>query len=178
MHAGQPNKTLLGQLRRTKMAYYENQFRVNVEFLRSSQPRVGRVIRLNHKGDLIPPQLQGRLSPDIWAAFMNDVTQLAAKHPYTQSPSGGQVCNWAACFALGSILGFFCVDPDGGDYGTWTSEVNQLLQRFAPAFGQAGCGLSLQRNRREYYIQIDLDPNFAMGQPFAQVPPAGKAAHF
>jgi hypothetical protein len=47
-------------------AFQESQFRCNLEFLRSSKPGIGRVIRFNHGPDAVPPQLQGRLSLEAW----------------------------------------------------------------------------------------------------------------
>jgi hypothetical protein len=55
--------------------------------------------------------------------------------------------------------------PDGGDYDQWLGEVNQLIARHQAAFGSAGCHLSLQRAQQSYWIQIDVDPSMAVGQP-------------
>ena len=47
----------------------------------------------------------------------------------------------------GSVLGFCCVNPDGGDYGQWTQLVNQALDKWRVPFSQRGCLLSLQNHR-------------------------------
>lgn len=43
--------------------------------------------------------------------------------------------------------------PAAGDYGVWTAEAQQLVERWAPGFAQAGCTLSLQRTR-DFWLQI------------------------
>lgn len=55
--------------------------------------------------------------------------------------------------------------PDGGDYDQWLGEVNQLIARHQAAFSAAGCHLSLQRAQQSYWLQIDVDPSMAVGQP-------------
>jgi hypothetical protein len=73
-----------------------------------------------------------------------------------------QVCSGPA----GAVVGLFCVNPDGGDYGVWTAEAQQLVGKWAPAFGQAGCGLSLQRTR--YYPDVFLRvPSHALAASYA-----------
>ena len=49
--------------------------------------------------------------------------------------------------SAGSVLGFCCVNPDGGDYGQWTQLVNQALDKWRSPFSQRGCLLSLQNHR-------------------------------
>jgi hypothetical protein len=51
-------------------------------------------------------------------------------------------------------VGFCCVYPDAGDYGQWTAEAQALVHRFAPAFGQAGCGISLQHTRSVRTVRV------------------------
>lgn len=92
----------------------ENQFRANIEFLRSTSGR-SRIIKLNHRPDVVPPQLAFRLHPAFWAAFMADVGQLSLHHPYSQSPKAKDMCTWAACFGLGAVVGLFCISPDAGE---------------------------------------------------------------
>ena len=45
------------------------------------------------------------------------------------------------------MLGFCCVNPDGGDYGQWTQLVHQALDKWRRPFSQRGCLLSLQNHR-------------------------------
>lgn len=154
----------------------ESSLRVNVEFLRAAgRGRTGRVIRFNHSPDIIPGQLQGRLSPGDWSLFMADVDTLAKHHPYVQRPSAKQVGVWAACFAIGAAVGLCVVDPDAGDYVAWEAEAQAVLVKHAEMFERAGCKLSLQR-RRDYYIEIDIDPTKAPAVPIAvgSPPPGGK----
>lgn len=49
--------------------------------------------------------------------------------------------------SAGSVLGFCCVNPDGGDYEQWTQLVNQALDKWRGPFSQRGCLLSLQNHR-------------------------------
>lgn len=159
-------------------AFQENSLRVNVEFLRSSQARVGRVIRFNHTPEIVPPQLQGRLHPDEWRAFMADLDTLAKHHPYVQTPGAKDYGKWAACFAIGAVVGLFCVNGDAGDYGQWQSEAQGVVQRHQAMFQQAGCALSLQRGR-EFWMQIDVDPNKAPAVPVAAgAPPPVAGGNF
>lgn len=92
-----------------------------------------------------PPQLAHM--QNLWGAFMTDCQHLATQHPYSQTPSAGQVGQWASCFCIGAVLGLFCINPDGGDYGAWEAAANEVLRRYGGAFQQAGCFLSLQRTR-------------------------------
>ena len=154
----------------------ESSLRVNVEFLRAAgKGRTGRVIRFNHSPDIIPGQLQGRLSPGDWSLFMADVDTLAKHHPYVQKPSAKQVGVWAACFAIGAAVGLCVVDPDAGDYGVWQTEVEAVIAKHKEMFDRAGCQVTLQR-RRDYWIQIDLDPTKGPLVPVAvgPAPPPGK----
>jgi hypothetical protein len=65
------------------------------------------------------------------------------------------------------VVGLFCVNPDAGDYGAWEAEANQVVQRHAAAFADAGCSLGLRKGR-DYWMQIDIDPSIMIA------PPAGK----
>lgn len=153
-------------------AFRETSQRVNIEFLRASQPRVGRVIRFNHSPEIVPSQLLGRLAPLDWRAFMADVDILAKHHPYVQKPGAQQAAGWAACFAIGSVVGLFCVNPDAGDYGGWSQEVHGVLNKHQQVFEQAGCNVSLQGGR-DHWIQIDVDPFKAPAVPVASgMPPS------
>ena len=156
-------------------AFLENSLRVNIEFLRASGGRSGRVIRFNHTPDIVPGQLQGRVSPEDWRAFMTDVDVLAKHHPYVGKPGAKQVCGWAACFAIGAAVGLYSVNPDAGDYGVWQEEVQAAIAKHQPMFQAAGCSASLQR-KQEYFIQIDVDPSKAPAVPVAVgvPPPQGK----
>ena len=104
---------------------------------------------------------------------MADVDALAKIHPYIQKPNAKQVGKWAACFAIGAVVGLCIVDPDAGDYNVWEEQVRGVLSKHQGLFQKAGCVLSLVR-RRDYWIQIDIDPTVppvfvAIGNP----PPAG-----
>lgn len=148
------------------MAHLENQYRVIVEFLRASGPH-GRIIRLNHAPNALPPQLAGRLHPGFWQSFLEDAGQLSLRHPYSAKPKAKDYCSWAACFGLGAVVGLFCINPDAGDYGVWEAECRDFCNRWAPGFAQAGCALTLQRHR-DYYLQLDINPNVPIGpQPAA-----------
>lgn len=106
---------------------------------------------------------------------MSDVDALAKTHPYIQKPNAKQVGMWAACFAIGAVVGLCIVEPDAGDYNVWEEEVRAVISKHQVPFQNGGCMLSLVR-RRDYWIQIDIDPSrvsaipVVMGKP----PPAGK----
>jgi hypothetical protein len=156
-------------------AFRETTQRVNIEFLRASASGAGRIIRFNHSPEIVPPQLIGRLSHLDWRAFMADVDLLAKHHPYVQKPGAKQAAGWAACFAIGSVVGLFCVNPDAGDYGGWSQEVHAVLNKHRHTFEQAGCSLSLQGGR-DHWIQIDIDPLKVPSMPVPSVmPPTGVA---
>ena len=155
-------------------ALMENSLRVNVEFMRSSG-QGGRLIRFNHTPDIVPGQLQGRVSPQDWHAFMMDADALAKSHPYVGKPGAKKICGWAACFAIGSVVGLMRVDPDGGDYSVWYQEAAAVVAKHQPMFEKAGCMVSLQ-NRRDQWLQIDIDPNRSPFMPvvgYGVPPPAG-----
>jgi hypothetical protein len=156
-------------------AFQETSLRVNIEFLRASAGRAGRIIRFNHTPDIVPGQLQGRITPGDWSAFMSDIDGLAKSHPYIQKPNAKQVGMWAACFAIGAVVGLCVVDPDAGDYNVWEAEVRTVIDKHQPLFQGAGCNLSLVR-RRDYWIQIDIDPAAGPAIPVAMgvPPPPGK----
>lgn len=134
---------------------YQNAMRVNVEFLKSSKGFGTRIIKLNYGPQAVPPQLYGRIDPNMWAAFINECSGLAQHHPYVVKPSGKQVGSWALCFSIAAVIGCAAINPDGGDYMQWTAAVAQMLDRWRPAFRQAGIELSLQQTR-EYWIQLDV----------------------
>jgi hypothetical protein len=81
----------------------ENQFKVVVEFLKGNQGSK-RIITLKHSPAQLPPQLQGRVDPQAWSAFMQDVQQVAQTHPYVVAPSAGRVCGWLG----GAVMGECC----------------------------------------------------------------------
>jgi hypothetical protein len=103
---------------------------------------------------------------------MADIDTLAKHHPYVQPPTAKHYGKWAACFAVGAVVGLFCVDPDAGSYADWTAEAAGVLAAHQPAFNAHCCTLSLQALRRgEYYVQIDINPDAKPVQapsPFAQ----------
>ncbi|KAI3438979.1 hypothetical protein D9Q98_001393 [Chlorella vulgaris] len=148
------------------MAYQQTEFRVCVEFLRSSKPGSGRIIRLNYSPDGVPPQLVNRIHPAFWSAFMTEAGQLSLRHPYVATPQGKHYLNWASCFAIGAVVGLFCISPDAGDYGLWNEQCRQFIQRWSAPWQQAGCTLSLQRHR-DFWLQIDIEPSPPPAQPFA-----------
>lgn len=71
-----------------------------LEFLKSNQG-AKRVITMKHNGQALPPQLAGRITPQAWAAFMQEVYYLADHHPYVIKPSAGRMAGWAGSFLLG-----------------------------------------------------------------------------
>lgn len=73
--------------------WQEDQFKVVVEFLKSSAG-AKRTIQLKHAAALVPSQLQGRISPQVWQAFMADIEQVGADT---------QRCSAACCCCGGSI---------------------------------------------------------------------------
>lgn len=84
---------------------------------------------------------------ETWRAFMTDVEALANRHPYVIKPGAGRAAGWAGCLAVGAVLGFCCINPDGGDYSVWIPEVQQVLERWRPTFQQRGCALSFVHQR-------------------------------
>lgn len=145
--------------------WQEDQYKVVVEFLKSSAGSKGRTIQLKHSAAVVPPQLAGRLSPQVWHAFMADIEQAAQQHPYVVKPSAGRVGSWVACGALGAIIGCCAINPDGGDYGVWLPQVQSIIDRHQPAFAASGCQLSLQRAQQSHWVQVDVNPAMAVGQP-------------
>lgn len=140
-----------------------------IEFQRSSQG-ASRHIALKHNAQMLPPQLAGRVSPQDWQRFMGEVQQLAEQHPYVVRPSAGKMCGWLGGAVMGAVLGFCCIDPDGGDYGVWVPQVEQCIARWQPVFNHGGAALSLKRAQSSYWIQVDIDPNVVA----AGVPVGGK----
>jgi hypothetical protein len=55
--------------------WHESPYKVVVEFLKSSSD-AKRTIQLKHSAAVAPPQLQGRISPHVWQAFMTDIEQV------------------------------------------------------------------------------------------------------
>lgn len=82
--------------------WQEDQFKVVVEFLKSSAG-AKRTIQLKHSAAVVPPQLQGRISPQVWQAFMADIEQVG----------NTQRCS-AACCCGGSIGLHDCVSSRAG----------------------------------------------------------------
>lgn len=144
----------------------ENPHKVVVEFLKTGSGAT-RLIKLKHSAAVVPPQLNGRMPPHVWQAFMADIEQAAQQHPYVVKPSAGRVGSWVACGALMSVVGFCCINPDGGDYNVWLPQIQSIIDRHHPAFAACGCQLSLQRAQQSYWVQIDINPNMAVGQPAA-----------
>jgi hypothetical protein len=95
-----------------------------------------------------------------WKSFYDEVQLLAAHHPYVEKPGAGKCAKWAACFCLASVVGFCCIDPDGGDPHAWNAEAAQLVRKYEKSFRSAGCNLSFFYQRRNTWFQIDLDPNY------------------
>lgn len=137
------------------MTHYQTVNTCNVEFLKSSEGMGTRIIKLNYSEQAVPPQLLGRIDNNAWAAFMREVHVLAARHPYVIPPSTKQMGRWAACFGFGSVVGCFCINPDGGSYPQWYGEVNSMLELWRPLFTSANCTISL-KTERCCYIQIDI----------------------
>lgn len=156
-------------------ALYETSVRVVVEFQRSSETGVGRVIRFNHSPQVLPTQLKGRISQETWASFMSDIDVLAKDHPYVQKPELKHYGAWGACFALGSVIGVCCVNPDAGNYDDWEQEAHQVIQRHQKKMKLGGCQLSLQKGR-DYWVQIDIDPSAPFVEVDGQEPPTSNDA--
>lgn len=53
----------------------EDPHKVVVEFLKSASG-AKRFIQLKHSAAVVPPQLQGRISPQVWQYFMADIEQV------------------------------------------------------------------------------------------------------
>lgn len=53
----------------------EGPYKVVVEFLKSGSG-AKRTIQLKHSAAVVPPQLQGRITPQAWQAFMTDIEQV------------------------------------------------------------------------------------------------------
>jgi hypothetical protein len=101
--------------------WQETALRVVVEFKKSNDG-VHRRINLTHRPETgLPPQLQGRIDPATWAAFIGEVQGVALTHPYTQRQTAGQMCGNLAgllsceckglLFLQGSGLGFQRCSP-------------------------------------------------------------------
>jgi hypothetical protein len=155
----------------------ENQYKVVVEFKRSNES--GRAIKLAHSPAVLPPQLYGRVAPEVWGSFMNDVQMLAATHPYVVRPSAGRVGSWLGGAVMGAVVGFCMINPDGGDYGEWLPQLQQVIHRHQPAFAAGGCSLDMRDVHGNFWIQLDIDPTrMAVGMPApyqsGAMPEAGK----
>lgn len=136
----------------------ETSVRVVIEFAKSSDPKVGRVIRFNHSPETVPYQLKGRVAASTWENIMSDVDLLAKEHPYVQRPGAKDVGGWALCAAIGSVMGVCCMNPDAGDYGEWINNVHRVIARYQRALEQGGCQMRLEKGIN-YWLQIDVDPN-------------------
>lgn len=53
----------------------ENPHKVVVEFLKTGSGAT-RLIKLKHSAAVVPPQLNGRMPPHVWQAFMADIEQV------------------------------------------------------------------------------------------------------
>lgn len=51
----------------------------------------------------------------------------------------------------------------------WAVQVQALIDRHQPAFAAGGCQLSLQRAQHSHWVQIDVNPHMAVGQPGGDV---------
>lgn len=140
------------------MSNMETSLRVVIEFQRSSEPGVGRVIRFNHNPDILPYQLKGRLSSATWESMMRDMDLLAKEHPYVQRPGAKEVGQWGLCALLGSVVGVCCMNPDAGNYEEWRGDVERVIARYSRELQQSGCVMALEK-RLDYFICIDVDPN-------------------
>jgi hypothetical protein len=85
---------------------------VVVEFQKGNER--GRTIKLKHSPAVLPPQLHGRVAHEAWAALVNDCLMLAKTHPYVARPGAGRVASWAGGMLMGAVVGFCCINPDGG----------------------------------------------------------------
>jgi hypothetical protein len=56
------------------------------------------------------------------------------------------------------LCGFLAIPPPA-------LQVQALIDRHQPAFAAGGCHLSLQRAQHSHWVQIDVNPNMAVGQP-------------
>lgn len=139
----------------------ETSVRVVIEFQRSSEPGVGRVIRFNHSAAHMPYQLKGRLSTGTWESIMSDMDLLAKEHPYVARPTAKDVGAWGLCALMGSVVGVCCMNPDAGNYDDWVEDVGRVVARYHRELEQGGCVMALERNVN-YWIRIDIDPNVPM----------------
>lgn len=57
--------------------WHEGPHKVVVEFLKSGSG-AKRLIQLKHSAAVLPPQLQGRIPPHVWQAFMTDIEQVGS----------------------------------------------------------------------------------------------------
>eukprot|EP00877_Chromochloris_zofingiensis_P007615 jgi/Chrzof1/3106/Cz12g12070.t1 len=146
----------------------ETATKVVVEFIRSNRG-AQRVINLKHNAAVVPPQLQERISTSDWQCFMGDIQQLADIHPYVVQPSAGRIGGWVGSAIVGAIVGLFCFNPDGGDLNVWLPQVEQCIARHQPSFAAGGAHLSLQRAQMSYWVQIDINPQVAVGHPVTGV---------
>ncbi|GLC44501.1 hypothetical protein PLESTB_000066500 [Pleodorina starrii] len=145
--------------------WQETQFRVVVEF-KKTNTGAHRDIILTHNAQTLPPQLLGRVTPEVWAVFMTDLAQLAYNHPYKSMPSAEYCCDWIANFLCCLVMGFGCFSGDSGDYGAWLAELEAVLQRHRPAFAAGGATLSIGQVHGSYWAQVDVDPRvMAVGAP-------------
>ncbi|KAI8468034.1 MAG: hypothetical protein J3K34DRAFT_523242 [Monoraphidium minutum] len=149
----------------------ENPYKVVVEFQRSSAGVGNRTIKLRHSPNVVPLQLQGRISPTTWQMFMQEVQRLAECHPYVVSPSAKRVGGWVGAAALGAVVGLCCFNPDGGEYSEWVPQAEALVSEYGAPFAAGGAALSLKRAQHSYWIQIDVNPAMAVGQPVPAAAP-------
>ncbi|PNW72374.1 hypothetical protein CHLRE_16g673505v5 [Chlamydomonas reinhardtii] len=154
--------------------WQETQYRVVVEFKKGGSG-VKREITMDHRPDVLPPQLHGRVTPQEWSVFMTEVAQLVYSHPYTQAPSAEYCCNFAANMACLLAIGFGCFQGDSGNYGPWLAQLQQILDRHAAAFAAGGASLRINHVHGSYWVEINVDPTFmAVGAPV----PAGVPVYY
>jgi hypothetical protein len=67
--------------------------------------------------------------------------QAAQEHPYVVKPSAGRMGSWVACGALAAVVGFCCINPDGGDYGVWIPQVSGRAVTLHCLVLSANCGI-------------------------------------
>ncbi|GIL53907.1 hypothetical protein Vafri_9501, partial [Volvox africanus] len=147
--------------------WQETQFRVVVEFKKANNG-AHREIILTHNAQILPPQLLGRISPEVWAVFITDLSQLAHNHPYKELPSVAYCCDWIANFLCCLVIGFGCFRDANGDYGPWLAQLEAVLQRHRAAFAAGGATLSIGHVHGSYWAQVDVNPQvMAVGAPVA-----------
>lgn len=148
--------------------WQETPTKVVIEFQKSSQG-ASRLIKLKHTPGQVPYQLQGRMPPEVWNAFMTELLELTKTHPYVVRPGVGKMCEWLAGLACICVVGFCCSDGDGGDHAAWMQQLHQVVQKYTVPFAQGGGNLSIQQVHGNYWVQVDVNTAMmAVGQPIQQ----------